>query len=87
MSDLNTILHLTKLQKPLDYIQWNRRMYDFIRRDYPFFLALSENPGDDEVTEKTIKKWKEKSAKAKSNIVLCLGDSVLAKTRGILDND
>lgn len=58
-------------------------MYAFTRLHDPLILSLSEKPSGEAVTEKTVLKWQEQSAKAKSNIVLCFGHSVFMTTIGV----
>lgn len=49
-------------------------MYAYIRQEYASLIFLSEEPEDGDIAD-----WEEKSAKSKWNIILWLGDAVLAK--------
>lgn len=79
----SSLMRLPKLTKLSEYLQWKHRIHVYIRREDAMLAALSDQPMEYE----EVKIWKEKSAKAKSTIILCLVDSVLANTRAIVDDD
>jgi len=79
------ITKLPKLHTQADYILWRRRVYAFLRRNDVELLGLSEEPEDASAAVK--KRWFEASTKAKSTIILCLGDAPLAQTRLLVDDD
>lgn len=85
--DASTILCQSKLEKPLHFIQRKRCLYAYIRRDNPRIVALSPKKSAEVSTQAKINLREAKSTKAKSNIALCLGGPVSAKTRTIFDND
>jgi len=83
-SHQDTVNRLPKLNEPPDYIQWKRRVHAFLRRDDPHLIGLSRHPQGSAVFNEN---WLKKSTKAKSNIILSLGDNALAQTRLIVDSD
>lgn len=60
-------------------------MYAYLHRDNFLLVGLSEDP--DEATQAEKQSWLHKSTKANSNIISSLGDSALAQTKIIIDND
>lgn len=52
-------------------------MYAYFCQEDSSLIFLSEKPKDGDIAD-----WEEKSAKTKSNIILCLYDAVLAKNKG-----
>jgi len=84
-AESSSIVKLPRLNKPADYIQWKRRLYAFLRRDDPPLVGPKEDPN--QASEAERQEWLKRSIKAKSNIILSLGDSALAQTRLIIDDD
>lgn len=84
MENSNVLPKITQLNKTADYIHWKRRIHAFLRRDDPQLVGLTENPGGSQQTQKI---WLEKSTRAKSNIILCLGADALSQTRTFIDDD
>jgi len=83
--DQELVHRLPKLNSPSEYIQWRRRLYAYLRRDDPLLEGLSEEPTT--ATATTRMNWLKKATRAKSNIILSLGDSALAQTRLFVDGD
>lgn len=79
-----SVNRLPKLNEPTDYIQWRRRVHAYLRRDDPHLIGLSPHPHS---TPSINENWLKNSTKAKSNIILSLGDSALALTRLVVDSD
>lgn len=65
------------LNTPDEYILWQRRAFELIRRSDPEMLCFTDLP--DGATSAAKKKWIEKSMRAKYTIVLLLGDSALTQ--------
>lgn len=78
------VLRLPKLSKPADYLRWKRYVYAYIRRDDPLLKCFTEGPAEN---QRGYVSWAELNAKAKSVIVLSLGDEVIAKVRVLVDED
>ena len=74
-----------KLSKSDEYIGWSRRVRAILRRNDTELLGLTAEPATNSPTVR--KKWFETMSKAKSTIILCLGDSPLSRTRRLVDND
>jgi len=83
--DQELVHRLPKLNSPSEYIQWRRRLYAYLRRDDPLLEGLSEEPTT--ATATTRMNWLKKATRAKSNIILSLGDSALAQTWLFVDGD
>lgn len=75
---------IDKLVTPQDFVQWRRRVKAVISRDDPTYLLFQDAP--EEGTE-GYDSWVKANAQGKSTIILCLGDSALAKTRILVDGD
>lgn len=84
-NDHDPITKLPKLRNHADYILWKRRTYAYIRRSDAELLDLSDLA--EGATASQRKRWLEASMRAKSTIILWLGDSPLSQTRTIVDDD
>lgn len=62
--DASSTLNLPKFDKTLDYIQWNCRVYSYIRREDAILTSLSKKPEYGDTGN-----WEESSAKSKSNSI------------------
>lgn len=83
-NDSNSVLRLPKLSKPDDYLRWKRQVYAYIRRDDPTLRCFNEAPIGN---QRQFATWNEANARAKSTIVLTIGDAVIAKVRILVDDD
>ena len=86
MASDSSMFKLSKLEKASDYIQWQRRVKAYVQKDDYSLICLTDQPADT-ANPDAIEAWEVKNAKAKSTIILTLGDAVMAKTRAIVDND
>lgn len=68
---------IDKVVKPKDVVQWRRRVKAVISREDPSLLSLEAEP---DVNAEKHDEWTVEIAKSKSTVVLCLGDSAMAKT-------
>ena len=84
-NDNDPVTKLAKLNTSDDYILWNRRVYVYIRKADSELVGFEIEPSSNKPSIR--KKWFELMIKAKSTIVLCLGDSPLAKVRRFVDDD
>lgn len=82
-SESSSLNKLPKLTKSSEYLKWKRKAIAFIRREEPSLSLISTK----NTIEGSLKAWEEKRAKAKSAIILCLGDAVLTKTTEVVDED
>lgn len=76
---------IARLEKADDYILWKRRVYAYIRRYDAELVGFETEPSSNSPSIR--KKWFEFVIRAKSIIVLSLGDSPLAKVRHLVDDD
>ena len=85
IQDVDPVSRLAKLNKSDDYILWKRLVFAYIRRNDAELIGFEAEPSSNDPSVR--KKWFELMIKAKSTLVLCLGDSPLAKVRGLVDDD
>ena len=58
-----------------------------LRKDDYLLTCFTDRPDGEEVEQAVLNNWDEKNAKAKSIIILTLGDSVMAQNKSIVDDD
>jgi len=61
-------------------------MHAYLRREDPTLLGLQPHPGDG-TNARQLSLWTAKATRAKSNIVLSLGDAAMSKARLFVDSD
>lgn len=82
---MDPITRLPKLNKPDDYILWERRVYACIRRNDPEMLGFQTVPPITALpTGKN--KWFQMMIKAKTTIILRLENTALASVRNMTRN-
>ena len=83
--EFDPINRLAKLTSSDDYILWKRRLFAYIRKSDAELIGFETEPANN--TPAVRKKWFDHMMKAKSTIILCLGDSPLAKIRRLVDDE
>lgn len=76
---------LPKLKTSADFINWRRILRAYLRRDDFELLGLADNPQAANAASQ--RKWEKESVRAKSTIVLTLGDAPLAQLSDVIDDD
>lgn len=83
MTSNPAIFKVEKLVRPTDFLQWRCRVHAVIIRDDPSYICVGPDP-DDSISEE-YRVWVALNAKENLTIILCLGDSTIAKTHKLAD--
>ena len=84
----DSLSKVSKLKVPADFIQWRRKMKAYLQRYDPLLIGLQPKPTGRSASASTIiEGWMMRSARAKGNIILFLGDAVASQRRLFVDDD
>lgn len=79
-----SVLRIAKIVKPSDYLRWKRQLKACIQREDPLRKCFTPRPEENIHLQL---EWDVLNAKAKSNIILTLGEAVTAKVQLFVDSE